>query len=458
MTEPADSDSRDDWPAGRTLVVAATYNEAENVAGLVDRVLAAAPDLQMLVVDDDSPDEVALEIGNFILGGGALSSRLGDRIRQKEGLSYGVTSSVSVPSRGDDARFTINAITNPANIDAVETAALEELKRFLQSGPSEQELSDAKTAWLEARKTGRSSDGSIAGYDPTVAVVSNISLDHKSMEELRDLFGGFAMRAAHVVANAGDAETAALLADIPNLTTFAVEGAADLVAEALKPEPFAISFDLITGGAGYHVRLSVPGRHNVSNALAAIGASVAAGVPLIDAIRAVERFTGLKRRFEKVGMGGGVTVIDDFGHNPDKIAATLDTLHAFPGRLLILFQPHGYGPLKVMRTELVDSIAARVTPEDVLVLPDPAYFGGTVAREVTSADIVADLRVRGVDARHIADRAEAPGYIDATQQAPVKTVKAAHAAQIPAAPDDDEDDAGDQSPQVVPFEDEGGPL
>ena len=114
-------------------------------------------------LDDDSPDEVALEIGNFILGGGALSSRLGDRIRQKEGLSYGVTSSVSVPSRGDDARFTINAITNPANIDAVETAALEELKRFLQSGPSEQELSDAKTAWLEARKTGRSSDGSIAG-------------------------------------------------------------------------------------------------------------------------------------------------------------------------------------------------------------------------------------------------------------------------------------------------------
>ena len=114
-------------------------------------------------LNDDSPDEVALEIGNFILGGGALSSRLGDRIRQKEGLSYGVTSSVSVPARGDDARFTINAITNPANIDAVETAALEELKRFLQSGPSEQELSDAKTAWLEARKTGRSSDGTIAG-------------------------------------------------------------------------------------------------------------------------------------------------------------------------------------------------------------------------------------------------------------------------------------------------------
>ncbi len=130
-------------------------------------------------------------------------------------------------------------------------------------------------------------------------------------------------------------------------------------------------------------------------------------MPLIDAIRAVERFTGLKRRFEKVGEAGGVTVIDDFGHNPDKIAATLDTLKAFPGRLLILFQPHGYGPLKVMRRELVDSIAARMRAGDVLALPDPAYFGGTVAREVTSADIVADLRARGVDARHIADRTQA---------------------------------------------------
>lgn len=255
------------------------------------------------------------------------------------------------------------------------------------------------------------SDGSIALYDPAIAVLNNVSLDHKSLEELRDLFGGFAGRARHVVANAGDTETAALLADIPNLTTFAVEGAADLVAEALKPEPFAIGFDLITGGAGYHVRLSVPGRHNVSNALAAIGASVAAGVPLIDAIRAVERFTGLKRRFEKVGEANGVTVIDDFGHNPDKIAATLDTLHAFPGRLLILFQPHGYGPLKVMRTELVDSIARRMRDSDVFVLPDPAYFGGTVAREVTSADIVADLRAGGVDARHIADRAEAAAML-----------------------------------------------
>ncbi len=68
-------------------------------------------------------------------------------------------------------------------------------------------------------------------------------------------------------------------------------------------------------------------------------------------------------------------MIDDFGHNPDKIAATLDTLHAFDGRLLLLFQPHGYGPLKVMRAELVAMFAEKLGAGDVLVLSDPVYQG-----------------------------------------------------------------------------------
>ncbi|MFX5825238.1 cyanophycin synthetase, partial [Acinetobacter baumannii] len=77
------------------------------------------------------------------------------------------------------------------------------------------------------------------------------------------------------------------------------------------------------------------------------------GLAVEEAAQAIQGFQGLKRRFELAGEAGGIAVIDDFGHNPDKIAATLDTLHAFDGRLLLLFQPHGYGPLKVMRAELV---------------------------------------------------------------------------------------------------------
>ncbi|WP_413060930.1 UDP-N-acetylmuramate--L-alanine ligase [Sphingomonas carotinifaciens] len=251
------------------------------------------------------------------------------------------------------------------------------------------------------------SDGSITLYRPRIAVLNNVSLDHKGLDELRALFSGFAGHATRVVANAGDPETAALLAGLPNVTTFAVEGKADLVAEALIPEPFAIGFHLVVGNTRLPVHLSVPGRHNVSNALAAIGACVAAGVPIEDAARTIQGFTGLRRRFDLVGTAAGVSVIDDFGHNPDKIAATLDTLHAFPGRLLVLFQPHGYGPLKMMGDELIRTFAERLAPDDLLVLPDPVYFGGTVTRDVGSGDIVAGIRAAGRDAHHIADRAAA---------------------------------------------------
>ena len=291
------------------------------------------------------------------------------------------------------------------------------------------------------------SDGSIALYRPRIAVLNNVSLDHKSLEELRGLFGDFARMAQTTIVNIADAETAALAAtlDPATLVTFAVEQDADLSARNLRPEPFAIGFDLTVAGSVHTVRLSVPGAHNVSNALAALAAARAAGVALDEAIRAIEGFTGLKRRFELVGAAGGVSVIDDFGHNPDKISATLATLHAFPGRLLILFQPHGYGPLKVMRHELTAMFRAALGPDDVLVLPDPVYQGGTVARDVTSADIVGDV---GGRARHIADRAEAAAWL-ATQ------ARAGDRIVVMGARDDTLSQlAADMLPQITPIIDQ----
>jgi zinc protease len=147
-------------------------------------------------LNEESADSIALEIGNFILGGGTLSSRLGDRIRQKEGLSYGVSSSLSTPSRGTDARFTINAITNPMNINAVETAAMEELRRFIDAGPTDAEMTDAKKAFLEAIKVSRTGDSAIAGQ-----MVSNLYLGRtfaysKTREEQINNLTADAVRAA----------------------------------------------------------------------------------------------------------------------------------------------------------------------------------------------------------------------------------------------------------------------
>ena len=190
---------------------------------------------------------------------------------------------------------------------------------------------------------------------------------------------------------------------------------ADLLANAITPLPGGVSFEVSTrnGGASALVTLQVPGEHNVSNALAALGAAMAAGVPLDDAATALSRFSGIRRRLEVVGTARGITVIDDFAHNPDKIAATLTTLHQFPGRLLVMFQPHGFGPLKLMKDAFIACFASNLGKDDVLVMPEPVYFGGTVDRSVTSIDITKGVEAAGRTAHVFDDRAACGDWLAA---------------------------------------------
>jgi UDP-N-acetylmuramate--alanine ligase len=254
------------------------------------------------------------------------------------------------------------------------------------------------------------SDGSIALFNPRIAVVNNISLDHKTMDELRALFRDFVAKAGTAVLNLDNVGTKAL-ADgraPAALATYGLDNpGADLSARDLRPSLDGIDFEVGERAAGERaiVHLQVPGAHNVSNALAALCAARASGLSLHEAAEALGGFGGIKRRFEHVGTVNGVTVIDDFAHNPDKIAATLATLHAFPGRLLVLFQPHGFRPLKLMQGELVACFAENLGHDDVLVMPEPIYYGGTVERLVTSEDIVRGVQAGGRQAFAFGDRA-----------------------------------------------------
>ncbi|WP_037502703.1 UDP-N-acetylmuramate--L-alanine ligase [Sphingomonas jaspsi] len=251
------------------------------------------------------------------------------------------------------------------------------------------------------------SDGSIALYRPTVAVLGNISLDHHSMDELRALFGGFLARADKAVVNLDDPEVRAMADVIRDPIGFGFDSpGATLKGRNLELLPDGVKFTVATNGDQYDVELAVPGRHNAMNALAALGAVHALGLPLGDAAAALSRFAGLKRRLETVGTAGGVTVIDDFGHNPDKIAATLATLTAQPGRLLVMFQPHGYGPIAKMGEELAETFAAGLREGDRLYLPDPVYHGGTVDRTRGSEWLAEAIRAAGGDVQHIAQRAD----------------------------------------------------
>ncbi len=251
------------------------------------------------------------------------------------------------------------------------------------------------------------SDGSIALYHPTVAVLGNISLDHKSMDELRALFSDFLGTARKAVINLDDPEARAIADELDpsRLIGFGFDSpGTTLRAQNLELSSDGSRFTLNVGGEGHAVTLAVPGRHNAMNALAALGTVHALGLPLGEAVSAIAHFAGLKRRLETVGTAGNVTVIDDFGHNPDKIAATLATLTTQPGRLLIMFQPHGYGPLAKMGEELARTFAQGLRDGDQLFFPDPIYQGGTVDQSRGSDWLAHAVRGAGGLATHLPQR------------------------------------------------------
>jgi zinc protease len=138
-------------PGGQQAINTPDKANATYTAGLV------------FAMKDDDPDYPALLMGNYILGSGALSSRLGNRIRQQEGLSYSVSSGLSVSSFDKRAALSMSAISNPQNIGKVEKAAREELERLLRDGVTADELDKAKQGHLQAQKVGRANDTALAG-------------------------------------------------------------------------------------------------------------------------------------------------------------------------------------------------------------------------------------------------------------------------------------------------------
>jgi UDP-N-acetylmuramate--alanine ligase len=253
------------------------------------------------------------------------------------------------------------------------------------------------------------SDGSIALYRPTIAVLNNIALDHKSMDELRRLFSDFVSGAQVAVFNLDNDETRRMAAELklPNALTYSLtDPEADFSISDLITQPDGQSCMVTERATGERQRicLQTPGRHNLSNALAAIAAARACGLALREATLALMNFVGIRRRLEVVGTAKDITVIDDFGHNPDKIAATLTTLHAFPGRLLVMWQPHGYGPIRQMKDALIEMFARDFAARDVLLMPEPAYFGGTVDRSMGSNAIAEGVTAAGKIAYALPDR------------------------------------------------------
>jgi zinc protease len=134
-------------------------------------------------VRDDSPDYPALLVGNFILGGGALSSRLGDRVRQQEGLSYTVGSGLNAHPIDQRANVSIFAITNPENKDALVKVIAQELELLRQSGITEAELTAAKQGLLQGEQLSRSNDGNLVALLASTLFANRDLKYHHQMEQ-----------------------------------------------------------------------------------------------------------------------------------------------------------------------------------------------------------------------------------------------------------------------------------
>jgi len=229
------------------------------------------------------------------------------------------------------------------------------------------------------------SDRSLLRFAPDWAIITNISKDHFELDEVVALFRRFAAQVrTGIVCGPG---VAALLRGHTS---------------AILHSPSAI---LHSSSALHRYPSALPGRHNAENVLLAATLCEQLGYAP-ERIRAtLTNFQGIHRRLEKAGERGGVTVFDDYAHNPAKIAAACAAVQPAQGRLFAVWRPHGFGPLKLMLGELAAAFAGVLRPQDAALLLPVFYAGGTTSAALNSDALVAALVARGVAAELAPDYA-----------------------------------------------------
>lgn len=243
------------------------------------------------------------------------------------------------------------------------------------------------------------SDGTLVNYKPEIGLLLSIDKDHKELDELAVIFQTFqtntrkqfVVNYAHPLARNYSLNIAH---DFGEGTRF--EG------RNFSQQGFEISFDV----KDVHISIPTIGRHNMENALACIAVADLLGVSLQACADALKTYGGIYRRHQLLGEKNGVTVIDDYAHNPAKIAASIKACQPVANKLVAWFQPHGYGPTRFIRKELVAEITATLRPQDEIWMSEIYYAGGTAVKDISAVDLINDLKAKGVHAFFVEDRAE----------------------------------------------------
>ena len=233
------------------------------------------------------------------------------------------------------------------------------------------------------------SDGSLVNYRPAVGVFLNLTKDHKEVPVIKEALRRFRSNVQRALVNADDPNLADLGADL----TFGLQSGT-IRAEAVRLAGFESKFRI----QEEEFTLPFPGLCNVANAVAAAAAALNEGVSLGDCRRALASYQGVARRFQSLGRERGVEVVDDFAHNPAKIAAALAAASLRAKRILAVYQCHGFAPTRLLKAELIEAFAGGLGPDDRVWFPDIYYAGGTVVQDISSRDVAEPLRLRGKNA------------------------------------------------------------
>lgn len=224
------------------------------------------------------------------------------------------------------------------------------------------------------------SDRSCLRYDPEWAVLTNMSADHFPMQETEALFAQFRSRVRRGSVAGWD----------PGMPW-----------QVIEPELSAEGARFVWEGV--EIRLPLLGRHNAENALQAATLCTRMGYEPAAIGRALGEFRGIQRRLEHVGQGAGVTVIDEYAHNPAKIAAAWRAVAPHYRRVLGMWRPHGFKPLAQMFDDMVTAFGQVCSRDDRLWLLPVYYAGGTVQRQADSDRLAEALRSAGVPAAWVPD-------------------------------------------------------
>ncbi len=249
------------------------------------------------------------------------------------------------------------------------------------------------------------SDGTVTRFHPWIGAITNLSRDHKEIDELERLFATFARRTAGPLV-LGDGSSLDPVAEAAGRDAIRVgrTDRADVRFDLVSEPGEAVRFRIL----GEEIPLRLYGEHNASNAALAFVVAREAGADARTAAESLAEFRGVRRRLEVVGRGPeGVVVVDDYAHNPAKLAASTGALKPRATRLTLVFRPHGYGPARRMREELGPALSGVFGGEDRVFLLPIYDAGGTARRDISSEDLAEALREAGVQVGCVADGDEA---------------------------------------------------